>query len=411
VEPKVGAGIDCSPTVVRLARERYPHLEFYEGDIDVVSPITKAFDYVILSDLVGYLDDIHASFKNIHALCDERTRVIVTKYNRLWSPILTLAASLRLKQPHPFLNWIGHHDVVRLLQLADFEIIQHGRRTLFPKYIPWFSAFANRVLAPLPIINRFCVIEYVMCRLRPRHSAGARFRVSVIIPARNERGNIEQIVQRVPALGSATEILFVEGHSTDGTREEIQRVVAEYAGKRNVRCVVQGGRGKWDAVRTGFAQANGDILMVLDADASVDPAALRTFYDTISTRRGEFLYGSRLIYPMERGAMQPLNVFMNRRFGSAVARVTGQHATDAFCGTKVLFQRDFERMSIPSKLAQLDRYGDLALFFGAAALSLKMVEVPVHYLARTFGESKMLRFREGWRFTRAVMRMWWDLRS
>ncbi|MBI4450088.1 glycosyltransferase [Candidatus Uhrbacteria bacterium] len=412
VEPKVGAGIDCSAAVVRLAQERYPELEFYEGDIDVVSPITHAFDYVVLSDVVGYLDDIYASLKNLHALCDERTRIIVTKYNRLWSPILTLAAKLRLKQPHPFLNWIGQHDVVRLLQLADFEIIQQGRRILFPKYIPWFSAFVNRVLAPLPLINRLCVIEYVIARQRPAHAVSARFRVSVIVPARDERGNIERIVQRMPTFGSGTEILFVEGHSTDGTLEEIDRVTAASAGKRNVRCVVQEGRGKWDAVRTGFMHAQGDVLMVFDADASIDPEALRKFYEIISTRRGEFVFGSRLIYPMERGAMQPLNTFMNRRFGAAVARVTGQHVTDAFCGTKVLFKRDVERMpALPAAWEQLDRYGDLTLFFGAAALSLKMVEIPVHYRARAYGASKMLRFQEGWRFLRALTRMWWGLRS
>ncbi|MBI4142458.1 glycosyltransferase [Candidatus Uhrbacteria bacterium] len=412
VAPSFGVGVDCSPEVIRLARARYPHFEFYEGDIDEVLPIAKAFDYVILSDLVGYLDDIHASFRNLHALCGDRTRIIVTKYNRLWSPILTLAAKLHLKQPHPFLNWIGQRDVVRLLQLADFEIIQQGRRVLFPKDIPWFSAFVNRVLAPLPFLNRFCVIEYVIARRRPAHAVDARFRVSVIVPTRNERGNIERIVQHMPTLGSGTEILFVEGHSTDGTLEEIQRVAVASTGKRNVRYVVQGGRGKWDAVRTGFTRAHGDILMVFDADASVDPEVLRTCYEIISTRRGEFIFGSRLIYPMERGAMQPLNTFMNRRFGAAVARVTGQHVTDAFCGTKVLFKRDFERM--PSSSAaweQLDRYGDLTLFSGAAALCLKMVEVPVHYRTRTYGTSKMLRFREGWRFTRAIMRMWWALRS
>lgn len=406
VQPAMGAGIDCSPEVIRLARERYPKFTFYEGDIDAASPIAYAFDYVVCSDLVGYLDDIHASFKNFHALCSDRTRVIVTKYSRLWSPVLTLAAKLGLKQPHPFLNWISQRDVVRLLQLADFEIIHQGRRVLFPKYIPWFSAFVNRVLAALPLLNRLGVIEYVICRPVPRRMVDARFRVSVIVPTRNERGNIEPIVQRIPTLGSGTEILFVEGHSDDGTGAEIQRVIAAYEGKRNIRCVAQPGRGKWDAVRTGFAEARGDILMVLDADLSVDPAMLHTCYDVISARRGEFVFGSRLIYPMERDAMQPLNTFMNRRFGAAVARVTGQHVTDAFCGTKVLFRRDFEQMpTLPPRWEQLDRYGDLTLFYGAAALSLKMVEVPVHYRARRYGSSKMLRFREGWRFLRAVWSM------
>lgn len=404
LRPSVGVGIDASPVVVQHARTRYPAYTFYEGTCDVVIPITQAFAYVVLSDLVGYLEDIQASFENLRALCTDQTRVIITQYNRWWSPILSLAAFLRLKQPHPFMNWVSRSDVERLLDLAGFEVMHRGRRLLFPKRVPLLSAFCNRILAPLPGLNRLCVIEYVIARQRPAPTADARFRVSVVIPARDERGTVARIIREVPSLGSGTEIVFVEGHSTDGTREEIERCITADGGKRNIRMVAQRGRGKWDAVRTGFQEARGDILMVFDADCGVDPSALRKVYDVISTRRGEFVFGSRLLYPMERGAMQPFNRMMNWWFGVAVSRITGQQVTDAFCGVKALFARDLHRMTAPS-WEHLDRYGDLTLFFGAATGCRKMVEVPVHYRARTYGASKMLRFREGWRFFRILLQM------
>lgn len=228
-------------------------------------------------------------------------------------------------------------------------------------------------------------------------------RVSVVVPARNERENLARIVRDIPSLGSGTEILIVEGGSQDGTREEAERLRAAYAEKRDIRVLAQRGRGKWDAVRTGFAAATGDILMVLDADCTVDPAALQALYEVLRSRRGAFVFGSRLRLPMEHDAMPPVNQLLNRCMAWMVTRIIGQRVTDALCGAKAMFRADVERMESSFRAAEpWDRYGDLSLFLGAAQLGLKMVEVPVQYRTRTYGASGMERLREGCRFLRIL---------
>ncbi len=218
----------------------------------------------------------------------------------------------------------------------------------------------------------------------------------MVIPCRNEKGHIEDAIKRLPEFGSVQEIIFVDGHSTDGTQEEIQRVMKTNP-QKNIRFMVQDGKGKGDAVRKAFQAAKGDILMILDADLTVPPEDLPKFYRALVDGKGDFINGCRLIYPMEGHAMQSLNVLGNKFFASTFSWLLGQRIKDTLCGTKVLFKHDYERIvDGRSYFGNFDPFGDFDLIFGASKINLKIVELPIKYRGRSYGETNISRFRHGW---------------
>ena len=396
VRPRRGVGVDFSGAMVRLARQKYPHLRFQEMNAEALT-LPGPFTYVVMTDLVGHLSDVQRALTEAHRVMTESSRLILTYHSFLWEPFLELAEKLRLKTPQPKQNWINSADLANLLTLADFEIIHSGERMLLPVNIPGLAWLLNRYIAHLPLFKRLCVTRYIVARPRPEHGKPPKRTVSVVIPARNERGNIEEAVRRVPTMGKSTEIIFVEGHSSDGTRDEIERVVKKY-GKRKggIAWAVQPGTGKGDAVREGFRRATGDILMILDADLTVAPEDLPKFYDALASNKGEFINGSRLVYPMEKEAMRFLNLLGNKFFSLMFTWLLSQRFKDTLCGTKVLFRKDYERIARNrSFFGDFDPFGDFDLIFGASKLGLKIVEVPIRYRDRTYGRTNISRFRHG----------------
>ncbi|MBN1397930.1 MAG: glycosyltransferase [Bacteroidetes bacterium] len=395
VDPSTGIGIDFSKKMVDIAAKKYPKLKFVEMDAERIA-LGRKFDYVIMSDLIGHLGDIQKCLVDILNIMHARSRLIITYYNFLWEPIVILSEKLGLKTPQPRQNWINTHDLHNLLELSDYEIIRSGQRLLIPKNIPVISWLVNKYLAQLPFIKKLCVVRFFVARPRLIDKKAKQYSVSVIIPARNEQGNIEQAVLRVPKMGKSTELIFVEGHSTDKTLDEIKRVVKAYGKKWQLRFAVQKGKGKADAVREGFRMADGDILMILDGDLTVAPEELPKFYEAIATNRGEFINGSRLVYPMEKQAMRFLNIIGNKFFSLMFTYILEQRFKDTLCGTKVLFKSDYERIVRNRHyFGEFDPFGDYDLIFGAAKLNLKTIEIPIRYRDRVYGETNISRFRHG----------------
>jgi len=393
--PASGVGIDYSKEMVDLAAKKYPNLRFLEMDAEKIS-LRKKFDYVVMSDLIGHLNDIQKCLTDVRSVMHARSRLIITYYNFLWEPIVVLAEKLRLKTLQPRQNWINTHDLNNLLELSDFEIIRAGQRLLLPKNIPIISWVLNKYIAQLPFIKKLCVVRFVVARPRLVEKDTKQYSVSVVIPARNEQGNIEQAVVRIPKMGKSTELIFVEGHSTDKTLDEIKRSIKKYGKKRRLRFAVQKGKGKADAVREGFRMASGDILMILDGDLTVAPEELPKFYDAIATNRGEFINGSRLVYPMEKQAMRFLNIIGNKFFSLMFTYILEQRFKDTLCGTKVLFKSDYERIVRNRHyFGEFDPFGDYDLIFGASKLNLKIIEIPIRYHERVYGETNISRFRHG----------------
>jgi ubiquinone/menaquinone biosynthesis C-methylase UbiE len=393
VKPSLGIGIDFSEEMLKIARSKHPHLKFVLADaVDFTSD--EEFDYIILSDLLTSLWDVQAVLKNIKKICHPGTKLVISTYNYIWEPVLHLFEMIGLKAKQPLQNWLTISDVKNLLELEDFEMIRVERKLLFPKYIPIVNSFINGFLANLPGINRLNLVHFIAAR--PRVYQKISYSVSIVVPARNEKGNIENAIRRTPEFGSHQEFIFIEGNSEDDTYGEILRVKAAYPAK-DIKVIKQTGKGKGNAVREAFDVASGDILMILDADLTTPPEDLPKFYDAIANNHGEFINGCRLVYPMDKQAMRFLNYMANKFFGWFFTYLLGQRIKDTLCGTKVLFKKDYEIIKRNRKyFGEFDPFGDFDLLFGAAKLNLKMVEVIVRYRYREYGSTQISRFKHGW---------------
>ncbi|MBA3051710.1 MAG: glycosyltransferase [Candidatus Omnitrophota bacterium] len=388
------AGFDISAEMIKIARKKNPEISFYNDDIEELSLLEK-FDVIILQDIVGLLKDVLKAFGNLHKVSHKGTRILLTYYNQLWEPVIVLAEKLGLKMSQPPQNWLDMNDLENLFFLSDFEVVEKGRFFLFPKYIPFISDFVNKLAVKCSLLNKFCLVTYIEARPLPR-PVRKEFSCSVVIPCRNEAGNIENAVKQTPELGKGSELIFVDGNSTDGTVEKIKEMITQHPDK-DIKLIHQGaGTGKGDAVRKAFDAASGEILMILDSDLTVLPEDLDKFYDAIASGKGDFINGSRLVYPMEKQAMRFLNYLGNKFFSFIFTWILGQRINDTLCGTKVLFKKDYERIKEGRKyFGEFDPFGDFDLLFGAARLGLKITELPVRYRARTYGDTKISRFTHG----------------
>lgn len=361
------------------------------GDVAGLTP-----DYIVISGLIHYERDIQKLLRDAHAMCAPSTRLMLTYYSSVWRPLAALASWLQLRQKAAEPNWLAHEDIKNLLVLENFEIVRLDQKVLLPIYIPLLSNFVNQYLAPLPVFRTLCLVNIAIARPVGFSSAPEQPSVSVIVPARNEAGNINDIVKRIPKMGPNDEIIFVEGNSADSTWEAIQSAYERFGSERRMLIAQQEGKGKGDAVRKGFSIATTDILMILDADMTVPPEDLPKFYHAIKDGKGEFINGTRLVYPMEKGAMRFFNLLGNKFFALAFSFVLGQRYKDTLCGTKVISRENYLKLeSNRSYFGDFDPFGDFDLIFGAARMGLKIVEVPISYRERVYGETNISRWRHG----------------
>ncbi len=397
LRPRRGLGIDVSENMIRAARTRHTaedgSLEYRTGDAESLA-LEETFDRVLWSDLVGDLLDIQQALENIRTAFDSETRLVLHYHSVFWEPLIKLAQALGLKTPQLNHNWMSRSDIENLLLLADFEIVSSDRKLLCPIYVPLISFFLNRVLATLPGFRKLGMVHFIVARKKIA-APPAAYSVSIVVPCRNEKGTIRAAVERLPRFGTAQEIIFVDGHSTDGTPEEIEKVRAEFP-DRNIRFLRQLGKGKGDAVRMGFDAASMDILMILDSDLAVPPEDMPKFFHALATHKAEFINGSRLVYPMEAQAMRFLNILGNHFFSLALTWLLNQPLKDTLCGTKALFRNDYGKIRAGREyFGDFDPFGDFDLLFGAARQNLKIMEIPVRYRERTYGATSISRFRHG----------------
>ena len=401
-------GLDVSAAMVEQARSRYPDIRFEQDDAEALR-CTELYDYVIMSNLIGLLDNVQAAFSCAKGVMGPRSRLVVTYYSRLWQPILDLAVKLKLKMPEPHQNWLALEDVVNLLELAGFEVLRRGVRMLLPVRIPILSAFLNRFIAPLPLFRRLCLTTYVVARIRPDTSVQKDCSVTIVVPTKNEAGNVAGAIERTPEFGTHQEFIFVDGNSTDGTQERIREIQTQYP-EKDIRFMTQTGRGKANAVWEAMDEARGDLLMILDSDLAVPPEELPQFYEAFSSGHAEYVNGVRLVYAREREAMRFLNSVANHLFAVLFSWILGFRIKDTLCGTKVLSRTDYADLKANmAYFGDFDPFGDFQIIFGATKLNLKVVDIPVHYKARTYGEIEINRWRDGLLLFRmvgfAVMRL------
>jgi SAM-dependent methyltransferase len=393
LKPLYGCGIDFAPAMVELARSKHPHLDFRLADVHELDLPGETFDFIVLSDVVNDLWDVHAALEKIRTCCVPGTRIIFNYFSHLWEGPLAWAQRLRIATPTLPQNWLTTGDLKNLLELSNLEPLRSWSEVVAPLPFPG-AAFANRVLAKIAPFRWFDMTNFLIARPIARPSTHVPL-VSVVVAARNESGHIDELMARIPEMGAGTEIIFVEGNSTDDTFEAIQKAIAANP-QRNCKLLKQPGKGKGDAVRAGFTAATGDVLMILDADITVPPEALPNFYDVLVSGKGEFGNGVRLVYPMQDQAMRFANLVGNKFFARAFSWLLGQPIRDTLCGTKVMWKTDYERIAANRKyFGEFDPFGDFDLLFGAAKLSLKIMEMPVRYGARRYGETNISRWRHG----------------
>ena len=405
LEPARGVGIDISESMIVNAKKNFPQFEFIVGDVEnseTINSIQGTFDYIILSDTIGYLDDCQSTLVLFHKFCTRETRIVISYFSYSWQPILRFAEFLKLKMPQTEQNFLPTEDIKNIMLLADFDVVKEEWKQLLPISLFGIGSIINKYFATLPILRRLCLRNYIVSRSLKK--ANSQYQsCSVIIPCRNEKGNIENAVLRIPNFCDNLEIIFVEGHSQDDTYEEIKRIRSKYS-QKNIKVLQQDGYGKADAVYKAFDNSSGEVLIILDADLTVPPEQLDKFWHLISSGKGEFINGTRLVYPMELDAMRFLNLMANQLFSIVFSWLLNQRYTDTLCGTKALSRSDYERIrENRSYFGDFDPFGDFDLIFGSSKLSLKMIEIPIQYKARSYGRTQISRFRHGLQLLRMVM--------
>jgi len=396
VEPAYGFGIDPDEKAIESARQRFPQFRFEVQNPHSIA-LDETFDYILICNSIGTWSDIQRVLERLRPLTHDDTRIIVVYYSYVWEGLLRAGSRLGLRRPNSCQNWLPPEDIANFLHLAGYDCIRAESMMMMPKWVPLLSAFCNRVLSLLPGFRALNLVNLVVARPDPMLKDSGDLSVSVIVPCRNERGNIAEAIERIPTMGKWTEIIFVDGSSTDGTAAAIEEQIVLHPTRR-IRLIHQGeGRGKGDAVRKGFAAAEGDVLVIQDADLTAPPEDLPRFFNALCQGKGEFINGSRLVYPMEKHAMRFLNLLGNKFFGKLFSWLLNQRFRDTLCGTKMISRKNYQVLAANrAYFGDFDPFGDFDLIFGAVKQNFKVVEVPVTYRARTYGSTNIDRFRHGW---------------
>jgi len=405
VRPEFGVGVEISDAMVQYARRQHPDLHFVQSDPEDLE-LNETFDYILFNHIFDTVD-ILRTLERIKRHCTPETRIVVINYSHFWTPILEFASKIGLRSQFVEPNWVSENDIRGFMKLAGFRPVRKHRLMLCPKWIPGLSGLLNGLLARLPGLRRLCLMQVMVARTVTVPKNKERVTVSVVVPCRNEVGNVQQAVERIPAMGNHTEILFCDDKSTDGTADEVRRMMALHP-EKDIRLVEGPGICKADNVWTGFRAARGDVLVILDADLTVMPEELPMFVGALLTSQGEFVNGSRLVYPVPHLAMKTSNTLGNKLFAMVFSFLLDQRIKDTLCGTKVLWREDWQRMELNLGTWGLkDLWGDYELLFGASKLHLEIVEVPVHYQERIHGVTKMTRvFSNGLRMLRICWHAW-----
>lgn len=402
LRPSYGVGIDFSPVAIELAKQRHPSLKFVLADAHDFQ-LNETFDYIVLSGLVNDAWDVQRLLQNVATHCHAGTRIILSCYSHLWNTPRQLAELVGLAKPQPQQNWLTVEDLNNMLYLAGIDVIRRSPEILCPFAIPLLAPFLNKYVVRLWPFSEAAMAHVIIARLAPVPPSGPEPIVSVVVATRNEAGNVPEIFARVPEMGGGTELIFVEGGSKDDTYGAIEREIPKHPGK-NVKLLKQPGKGKGDAVRAGFAASTGEVLMILDADLTMPPEDLPLYYEAWRSGKAELVNGVRLVYPMEKKAMRFFNLIANKFFSITFSWLLNQNVKDTLCGTKVVSRKNYDMIAANRQyFGDFDLFGDFDMLFGAAKINLKIIDLPIRYKERVYGETNIQRWRHGLILLRMVI--------
>jgi len=341
---------------------------------------------MLLNGNLNYCLDAEGYLREIVENISRSTRLIVILYNPYLHWIYLLANVLGLRKGEQITTFLTYVNLEAILKLVGLEIVRSRSLVFCPFSFFGIGNLINRLLPSIPIIRRIGLVEEIILRSIVQEKSLPS--LSIVIPARNERGNIGKVLERMPEMpGTDFEIIFVEGHSSDGTWEEIQTLASKYKPIFAIKTFQQTGIGKCDAVRLGFSESSKDLLTILDADLTMPPEMLPRFYAAYCKGYGDFINGNRLVYPIEGKAMCFLNRMGNVFFAKALSAVLGIRIGDSLCGTKLFSRSDYQRFcKWREDFGDFDPFGDFELLFPAAELALGLIDLPIRYADRTYGD-------------------------
>jgi hypothetical protein len=387
LHPSYGVGVDISDAMISAAKQKYPNIDFICENAENYRT-DKVFDYIILSGIVGSIENIQVLLEKAQKWSTPDTRIFIDFYNPLWYPLIKLGEKTGLKMPEMTKNWLSVDDLENFLYISGYQVIKRKYLMFFPKYIPLLTYILNKFIGNLPLLRRLSLNNIVIARPAIPLPDPEKRKCSVVITCRDEEGNIEGLVTRMPKMGANTEIIFVEGHSRDNTVARIQEMIAKYP-EKDIKMLKQKGIGQGDAFRYGFDEANGDFVIWLEADLTTPPEEAIHFWNAYINNQGEYVNGSRFIYKMEKSAMPLFNFLGNRFFGILFTTLLKQRFTDTLCGFKAISKVNYIKIRKQIDFfGDFDPFGDFELIFGTIKNNLKVAEIPVHYQPRQYGESK-----------------------
>ena len=346
------------------------------------------YDKILISSLESEKDPL-SFLKKIRKSVTEDGRVFILKYNLWWIPIIKICSFLKLRVSHPYQNVISSYFLKNMCEQSDFEILHKEKQILLPINIPVLSFIFNKILAKVPILNFFCFIHVFVLRPVEKKASLDDYKISIIVPCKNEEKNIQQIVNSIPLAGKKVQVLFGDDKSTDNTLNEIKKYLKK-TDQLDIDFYNAPGICKSENIYTGFEKADGDIIAILDADNTVNGEELTSFFKLLVTKRYDFINGTRFIYPMSSNAMRKLNFIGNILFSYLFSLLLDIRVTDTLCGTKVFYKKDWKKIKeYVGTWGMKDKWGDYDLLIGAKKNYLKIGEKPVYYDDRIHGESKM----------------------
>jgi SAM-dependent methyltransferase len=393
--PANGLGLDLCADLIERAKAKFPQYGFQVQDVEKFVSDEK-FDYCIMADLLDHITDIPAVIGNAYNSLNPGGKLAISTINPLWNPVFALLEKLRLKMPEGPHCFIPNRYLEFFCRMAGFEVISKGSLLFIPVRIPLLSGFLNFIMPRLPLVYRFCWVQTLVVKKVTRQQK--KMSCSVMIPVYNEADNIEECIRRIPALDRDYEILVINDGSQDRTGSILERLTKEIPQLRVV--TFPENRGKAHAVEEGISAAQKEIIIILDADMAVAPEDIELFIEPLEMGLADFVNGTRLIYTMEKKAMDQIRQIANFSLALLFSFCIKSRITDTLCGTKSFFKKDFQGITISE-----ERWGDLVLLWSAREKGLNIAEIPVNYYTRKSGESKMKFLSDGMKFMSYTVRM------
>jgi hypothetical protein len=360
--------------------------------------INDKYDLIVITDLFELTDDIYSILKFTKSILTNDGKLLVISVNPKWNRILKLFEILKLKTNTSNRSYIHPKKIGNIARSTGFDVNQYYSRQIFPFFLFGIGKVLNKILEFLLLYFNVGIKNYLLFGVSNNEKKS--YTKSIIIPAKNEEKNLVPLLKRIPSFNENYELIVVYGHSHDNT-EQVALNLQDTFNEIDITVFKQSKNGKANAVWEAVDKAKYDLIAILDSDISVDPETLFDFFEILESGNADFVNGTRLIYPMEDKAMRAINTWGNKIFQFLISIVIGQNLTDSLCGTKVFKKSNIKKIKVwQDTISAKDPFGDFDLLFSSAFSGDKILEYPVHYRARVYGETQISRFKDGYKLIR-----------